>query len=205
MRNTCADVDDPNCASTIGRKWLNVLPDKNSLKPAVWAKHNTKPQHFGVSLGVPAFVRPLYLFIKLNQLSRVTSENKLKDVSAFQMKRNKTEKDKDKEEKDKNKEPCVSCQIFFKFISFYALGNCAEYDVIGNVNPCLLQTPQWEKFRLACQRHFDAFKAMLAKLERECSSKVIEKYHTDLCNPPLKVLNLRYQLADDGVIIQYVW
>jgi hypothetical protein len=80
------------------------------------------------------------------------------------------------------------------------LGNCAEYDVIENVNDVnhinLLQTPQWDEFRSACQQNFDAFKTMLEMLEtRSCSSKYILKEYYDLIctRGPKKPNVLKYE------------
>ena len=53
-------------------KCLEELSDMNYFKPVVWAQEWRQPDlHHGVSLGVRTFVRPLYLYIKLNQLKNV--------------------------------------------------------------------------------------------------------------------------------------
>jgi hypothetical protein len=201
VRGMFNDTNHGEALSTVGRVFLEQLPGKNSLKPKVWAHQISKPENFGVSLGVQKFVRPLYLCIKLTQLNNV-EKCKLEDVKAIKMRDNYMVKDSVKDSlKDSVKDPCVSCQKFFGFKSFPLLGNCAEYDVIENVNHTdLLQTPQWDEFRSACQQHFDAFKTMLKKLKgrRRHSSKYILKDYYDLIRGPKKPNVLKYEWNPDS-------
>ena len=68
------------------------------------------------------------------------------------------------------------------------------------MDPGLVQTNQWKEFRSACQQHFDVCKTMLTKLGGKHSSKdVIEKYHRDTCNSPLKVL--KCHLAQVNIVM----
>ena len=103
------NTDHGEVLSTVGRTFLEQLPDTNSLKPKVWAHQISKPGNFGVSLGVRNFVRPLYLCIKLTQITQLRNVEKckLEDVKAIKMRGNYMVKD-----------PCVSCQKSFGFISF---------------------------------------------------------------------------------------
>ena len=171
----------PNCekARSFGRGFLKSLPEVNCLKPAVWAEHKKKPECYGVSLGVRPFVRPLYLYTKLSRLKKV--ENDLKDVKALKINRL----------KDSGIPPCVGCQCFFGLFSFPPFGNCAEYDVIGNVKPDLLQTDEWQAFKSACQQHLKAFNKMLGMLReaRYPYKQILKIYFEDTMNSKI----LKYQ------------
>jgi hypothetical protein len=148
----------------------------------MWAEHKKKPECYGVSLGVRSFVRPLYLYIKLSQLRKVEDgQLSLKDVKALKIKRL----------DDAHRTPCVGCQCFFGFISYPPFGNCAEYDVIGNVKPDLLQTKQWEEFKSACQQHVDAFNTMLGMLReaRLPYEQILKTYFENTMNSKV----LKYQ------------
>ena len=145
-------------ARKISRQFLKSLRDDNGLKPVVWAECKTAPVvYYGVSLGVRHFVRPLYLHTKLRQLPNLENvpqvANRLQDVRAYTMKTN-----------DTIKQPCITCQRYFGFISFPIIGNCAEYGVIGNVNPHLLETQQWQEFESSCQQHLNAFNVMMREI-----------------------------------------
>ena len=142
----CNDKD----ARLISQRFLKNLRDENKLRPEVWAECRENPVCYGVSLGVRHFVRPLYLYTKLRQLRPNVKSDQLEGVIAFPIK-----------EDDLGKQHCITCQRFFGFISPPIIGNCAEYDVIGNVHPNLLRTEQGQQFKAACQQHFNAFKAMM--------------------------------------------
>jgi hypothetical protein len=151
----------------------------------MWAEHKSRPECFGVSLGVRSFVRPLYLYIKLSQLRKKNGNNNVKpeDVNAFRSiigNRESSEnkifhKSKYKKSEDglmlksEVTEPCLSCQIVFGgFKGFNYLGNCAEYDVIRTDElDALLNREQqhWNDFKDACQKHFEAFKKLARKVE----------------------------------------
>ena len=188
--------DDPN-ARIISRQLLKNLPRKNKLKPPVWAECKTAPVvYYGVSLGVRNFVRPLYLLTKLRQLPNLENvpqvENRLQDVKAYTMKKN-----------DDVKEPCITCQRYFGFISFPIIGNCAEYDVIGKVDSNLpktqLEKQEWQKFESACQQHLDAFNAMMEEIKRKeirreeiSPEEIIKRYFKNI-RIPGKPKVLKYQ------------
>ena len=176
-------------ARKVSRRFLRNLPIRNQLKPAVWAECRTKPVVFyGVSLAVRRFVRPLYLHTKLRQLPNVENRpqvaNRLKDVIAFTI-----------QENDAVKQPCITCQCFFGFISCPIIGNCAEYDVIGNVNPNLLEDPQWKEFESACQQHLDAFNAMKEDITNGTlpAEEIMRKYFACTRHPKRPQV-LKYQL-----------
>ena len=148
----------------------------------MWAQHKKKPKSYGVSLGVRPFVRPLYLYTKLSQLNKVEDGHpSFKDVKAFKIKR----------VDDSLRPPCVGCQCFFGLFSFPPFGNCAGYDVIGNVKPDLLQTEQWEEFKSACQQHVDAFNTMLGMLReaRYPYKEILKIYFKNTMKPKV----LKYQ------------
>jgi hypothetical protein len=178
---------DRRLASTIGRRILKSLPDRNCLKPKVWAQHKTIPTRVGVSLRVRSFVRPLYLCIKLSQLRNVENvHGQLQNVEAFGMLRSKA------------KEPCVSCQFFFGFKSLHPVGNCAEYDVIGNVKPHLLQTTEWQEFRSACQQHLNAFNTMLSMLARP-------RYSYRQIRETMRTYFARTRYPERPKVLKYQW
>ena len=167
--------DDHKEASTFGRRFLESLSENNGLKPVVWAEHKINEKRYGVSLGVRPFVRPLYLFIKLSQLGRNVENDELKDVRAIQIRYKKL------------KDPCVTCQNSFGFMSCAPIGNCAEYDVFGNVNQGLLPKNKWTMFSDACGQHFNAFKKMLSMIEeKRLSSEKITGTYFDSTRSPRK-------------------
>jgi hypothetical protein len=176
--------------SVLGRGFLKALPDTNYLKPAVWAQHKKKPTYYGVSLGVRSFVRPLYLYIKLSQLRNVEDDHiKLKDrltalnsKTALQINRL----------NDHLIQPC-GYQRFFGFTSYPLFGNCAEYDVIGNVKPGLLQKNQWQEFKSACQQHLNAFNNMMLGMQREA------RY------PYKQILKIYFENTTNSKILKYQW
>ena len=161
-------LDNSEKAPEIGRQHLECLPDRNYLKPMIWAEHKNKPECFGVSLGVRSFVRPLYLGIKLSQLRNDENVVKLEDVNAFQsMDRNMSSKYK----KNNIKPPCHSCQIFFeKERNFSLFGNCAEYDAIGTASSNgklreIKKRQDWVEFELACKKHLTEFSKLTSDLK----------------------------------------
>ena len=172
------------------------LPDGNFLKPVVWAEHKSCKEYFGVSLGVRAFVRSLYLYIKLSQLTKIKNgraDVKLQDVEAFRCVNRK--KDYDESVKSEYKEPiraCKSCQIFFNpeakptAENINDFGNCAEFDVIqpaAKLNS-YLNSPKvaghWENVKEACEEQFRAFTVLSGGLEKpEDRNEMLQTYHTD--------------------------
>ncbi|CAB4033334.1 Hypothetical predicted protein, partial [Paramuricea clavata] len=201
-------------AAEIGRTVLEGLPDGNRLKPVVWAEHKERQDCYGVSLGVRPFLRPLYLYIKMNQLRNVENSDdgvKLKHVNAFQsVKRRRirfvpSDKSpyKGNENKPKVKPPCVSCKIFFKGFkkkksnSLPPFANCAEYDVIRTPNlDYVLRynegTKHWINFKSACEKHFKAFNELTQKLDEPGNSsqnEILETYYKNTLNAKI----LKYQ------------
>ena len=183
--------DDREKASKVSRHFLRTgLADGNKLRPVVWAKHKKNPVCYGVSLGVRHFVRPLYLYTKLRQLrpSVIATRPVLEKVIAFPIKEN-----------DNKKQPCITCQRFFGFISSPIIGNCAEYDVIGNVHPNLLQTEQWQQFKSACQQHFDAFKTMMQDIHNNVSPEDILRRYFENTRRPNRPKVLKYQWNSEAI------
>ena len=85
--------------------------------------------------------------------------------------------------------------------SFPIIRNCAEYDVIGNVNPNLLEDPHWIEFESACQQHLDAFNAMMQDItngmlpEQEVTSRYFANTrHPNKPKPKVLKYPLRSQL-----------
>ena len=187
-----SDFADP---FVIARKFLERLNPANRLKPAVWAEHKDTSS-YGVSVGVDCFVRPLYLYKKLCTLRDVEDSKNLQDVQAFGIKYTEAENNK-----NARKSPCLTCQCFFGFTSQPMIGNCAEYDVIGNVNPHLLETQQWQEFKSACQQHLDAFNAMKTKISEENMEheNIIKTYFENTHHPKKpKVLDYKWNSKTNG-------
>ena len=205
-------------AAEIGRIVLEGLPDGNHLKPVVWAEHKERQDCYGVSLGVRPFLRPLYLYIKMNQLRNVENccydSVKPEDVNAFQsVKRRRircvpsADKSpyKENENKPKVKPPCVSCKIFFKGLkerkknSLPPFANCAEYDVIRTpkLDDVLssiegTKSEHWIHFKSACKEHFKAFNELTQKLDEPGNSsqnELLETYYKNTRNAKI----LKYQ------------
>ena len=185
-------------AGEVSRGFLRNLPPKNKLRPVVWAECRTDPDHlevyYGVSLGVQRFVRPLYLHTKLCKLpiveNRPQDASRLEDVRAFAIREN-----------DTVKQPCITCQRFFGFISFPIIGNCAEYDVIGNVDPYLRGTQPWRDFKTACQQHLNAFNTMMQDITNGMllAEEIITKYFANTRHPVRpKVLKYQWDPAAIG-------
>ena len=155
-------------AASVGKSYLEELPDVNRLKPTMWAEHAQNPQICGVSIGVRKFVRPLFIFIKLVQL-RASSRNTQTSFALSETKAFKASLKYSLSKYDQKKEPCESCTVTFDVLqpsldgppSFkFPFGNCAEYDIIrsGNLNSILdAISEDWNTFRNACQRRFKAF------------------------------------------------
>ena len=205
-------------ASEVSQKVLEGLPDTNYLKPVVWARHEGKPQFYGVSLGVRRFLRPLYLYIKINDLRNERLDNgvKLEDVDAFQSTMRKFMKPNDKSEYIRKKPPCTSCQIFFdglierKDENFPPFVNCAEYDVIRTPNLDYMlgyyeETDSWKQFKSACEEHFKGFNKLVQKLEpgdhprsrTEMETEELETYCGDSTSNP-KVLQYQWDSSETG-------
>ena len=179
---------------------LEELDEGNCLRPAVWAKDKTKKDLCGVSLGCTNFLRPLYLYTKLNQLiAPKNPEDDLKKVKAFKLKGVKVG-DKKGDEREYIP-PCITCQRFFSgFRSSAVIGNCAEYDVIKNVDPNLRKTKEWKEFESACEHHLVAFNEMNKKIsgiEKEISpeqsDEIIKTYFENTRHPKNPKV-LQYQL-----------
>ena len=178
-------------AGEVSRRFLRNLRPKNRLRPVVWAESKTDPDHlqvyYGVSLGVGHFVRPLYLHTKLCKLriveTRPQDASRLEDVRAFAIREN-----------DTVKQPCITCQRFFGFISFPIIGNCAEYDVIGNVDPYLQRRKPWREFESACQQHLNAFNKMMQDITNGMvpAEEIITTYFVNTRHP-VRPKVLKYQ------------
>ncbi len=182
--------DNLKKARKISREFLRGLPDKNKLRPEVWAEGRKNPVCYGVSLGVRYFVRPLYLYTKLRLLRPNVENDRLEGVIALAIKKD-----------DLVKQPCITCQRFFGFISFPIIGNCAEYDVIGNVHPNLLQTEQGQQFEAACQQHLDAFNAMMQDIHIDKlpdQEDILRRYFKNTRSPK-KPKVLKYQWNSEAI------
>ena len=194
-------IDRNKYVSVIGREWLESLPDDNTFKPHVWAQDKVEKSRYGVSLGVGAFVRPLYLFTKLSQLNQSSNveNSKLENVKAIQIR-------KIRKRKHFLRDPCVNCQRSFGFLSGAPLGNCAEYDVVGIVKPDLFEKDQWHRFKSACGQHFLAFKRMLDMVEINYSSfeEIIESYFRNT-RGPLKPTVLKYEWNSEKSVFDLVF
>ena len=147
------------------------------------------PKYCGVSLGVRSFARPLFLYIKLNQLRILPNDCngvKLEAVKAYEtalkrkflLKKDCPARNKSGEYKNE-KDPCRSCQVFFDCYkltlitrprTFVPFGNCAEYDVIrtNNLDSLLRdlerKTEHWALFESACEAHIQNFRQLSANL-----------------------------------------
>ena len=184
-------LDNPESASESCKLILkNGLPDENRLKPTVWAEHQTRKECFGVSLGVAAFVRSLYLHIKLSQLRNGNQDVQLEDVIARTIPRGNDNQGEDRD-------PCKSCKIFFtdrseRTGSIFNFGNCAEYDVIQSpkLNSCLNSEEVanlWAEVKLACQGQLNAFKLLSSKLDgHEGRREMLNTYYMDTNGKVLK-------------------
>ena len=207
---------DKTRAAELGKRYLEELPDINFLKPVVWAQHKDMPEFFGVSLGVRKFVRPLFLYYKLQNLRNVPNDSndvELKDVEAFETAVNrelllKTESPARNENNEYNnpKSPCQSCLVFFccrkltpkelqRPPTFPPFGNCAEYDVIrtSKLNSVLrdlqYNTEHWALFESACEAHVEEFKKLSVSGTSANPREEIEKYYKSTGNAKV----LKYQ------------
>ena len=177
---------------SIVRNYLKELESSNLLKPAVWAKHKEKPL-YGVSVGVGLFVRPLYLYKKLCTLKdgENTGESiDWGDVDAFKIRHTENEN-----EKNTKISPCLTCQRRFGFTRPPMIGNCAEYDVFGNVGPDSLETEdgEWNRFKLACEGHFNAFNKMNREmLNQKSHLEIIKDYFGETYKSRPKVLKYEW-------------
>ena len=184
----------------IARDHLAKLDDKNLLKPTVWAEHENTSS-YGVSIGVGPYVRPLYLYAKLCTLN--VKKDKpicLKNVKAFKIKKESQQQQQQQEQQQHEQQnsgslpcslklPCFTCQCYFNGFTHeppYPIGNCAEYDVIGKVDPNLLGSPQGKEFESACQQHLAAFNSMNQKISNGTSygsSQIIKIYFGETHGP----------------------
>lgn len=190
----------------IAQKHLKNLPSKNMLKPKMCAKHRRRPL-YGVSVGVHCFVRPLYLYKKLFALKNVENGEpiRLEDVDAYKIEGTNPNPNRNSNP-NPNPEPtlrppCVPCECFFNAFEGkckFDIGNCAEYDVIGNVDPNLLKTEEGKYFVNSCKRHLTAFNEMNAQeITDEISKQNFEIIKEYFCKthgpPPLKPSVLNYK------------
>ena len=160
------------------------MEENNGLKPTVFAYHDKKHDFYGVSLAVRSFVRPLYLYTKLLQLGCPGQRLKLGDVKAIKLK--------------KNIPACVGCQYFYKGrvkIGIYPIGNCAEYEVLGNVHPELKTGSKWEQFKEPCIQHFTEYVEMLQELTVQ-GPDTLERYFNG-SREPLKPKVLVYKWSSE--------
>ena len=190
----------------IVRNYLKELESSNLLKPAVWAE-NKKKSSYGVSVGVGAFVRPLYLYKKLCTLKDGENGERItwKDVNAFKILHTENEN-----EKHTKISPCLTCQCRFGFTSPPIIGNCAEYDVFGNVGPDSLETEdgEWNKFKLACEGHFNAFNRMNREimLNQKSHLEIIKDYFGETYQSRPKVLKYKWHSETKGYkVIAITW
>ena len=169
-------------SAIIAKSILEDLPDKNKLKPKMWAQHKERKECFGVSLGVRSYVRSLFLYTKLSQLREIGDEYtgvRLQDVDAIRHMDIMIPDEKSKYAIPAK--PCLSCKIFFdpdgkiipehkRFQDYAPFGNCAEYDVIRTENlDYFLASPDvkilWDDVKSACIKQFKAFKELARKLD----------------------------------------
>ena len=193
--------DNQKEAGIVSKQWLrNGLEEWNILRPVVWAECRDNPVCYGVSLGVPRFARPLYLYTKLRRLSNVKNPqvaNPLEGVKATAIREN-----------NNVKQPCITCQLSFGFISFPIIGNCAEYDVIGNVHPKLLETEQWQECEAACQQHLNAFNTMMrdkrihnnmSPADQKDIGPILKRYFENIRTDPNRPKVLKYQWKSEAI------
>ena len=75
IENLFSEDENQDQAPVVAQNVLSCLHPQNSLKPAVWAERKVRGRtKYSVSLAVDAFVRPIYLYIKLEELSRKNDE-----------------------------------------------------------------------------------------------------------------------------------
>ena len=155
--------------SAVAWRYLNTLPDGNYLKPAVWAENAKNPDiYFSTSLGVPHFIRPLYLYAKLRDLCKrkysvVDSHPHFRSMTAHRLHfyRDYTQI------KTVVVNPCTSCRIFFESfqtkiernITYFGL--CAEFDVIQTMDSqqklrAMKKSDHWRSFKSACKNQLSA-------------------------------------------------
>lgn len=116
-------------------------------------------------------------------------------------------KDEGKKIEKETKNPCTSCEIFFQNVTpqytedtkFTYFGNCAEYDIVQGENSEqklteIKSSDHWEKFKLGCQGHFEAFTALREKVERSQQLKLkdMRDYYNDTHNINQKALKYRW-------------
>ena len=193
----------------IAKKYLEKLSTANGLKPAVWAQRTKKAERHSdrgcaVSLGVRCFVRPLFLYTKLRLLEN-GEPNRLNTVEAFAIKHKYEGNNNESLKHIQNtlKLPCVSCQHRFGFTPFPIIGNCAEYDIIGNVHPDLLQSDKWNELQSACKQHLNAFNAMMQSMRNDMQPEeimnLLRKYFASTRDPITpKVLKYQWKSAMNG-------
>ena len=178
------------------------------------AKHRQRLS-YGVSVGVRSFVRPLYLHKKLHTL--INRENDevipLNNVEAFKIENQEQQQQQQQQQHEHQytpKRPCVTCQCLFDGFANefrYPIGNCAEYDITGNVPRNLLETQPGQHFVFACQQHLNAFNAMnreildgmLARQPRQ----ILESYFNNAHSRCLKVLE--YQWNSETKAFDLIW
>ena len=191
-------IDHNKHVSVIGRKWLECLPDNNTLKPHMWAQDKTRRTRYGVSLGVATFARPLYLFTKLSQLnpSRNDENSNLRNVKAIQIRSTRNPFLRD---------PCVNCQRSFGFLTGAPLGNCAKYDVFGVVRLDLFENGKWMRFKSACEQHFLAFNTMFNKVESNSSFEETIRRYFYSTRHPLRPTVLKYEWNSERSVFDLVF
>ena len=155
--------------SAVAWRYLNTLPDVNYLKPAFWAEDAYNPdKYFATSLGVPHYIRPLYLYAKLGDLCK----RKYSVVDACPNSHSMGEPRPHiypdyAQLKTVVVNPCTSCRIFFESfktkiernITYFGL--CAEFDVIQTMDSqqklrAMKESNQWKSLKSACENQLSA-------------------------------------------------
>ena len=184
MRDLFQQCENKENVAKIARSHLELLIDGNYLKPTVWAE--SLQQNFAVSVAVRRYLRPLYLFQKLCDLSNMSNDisTTLDNVNAFECVNRSSKKFKKNHNKchlfqstyniETPKGPCRSCNLFFKNEvphvpdpnenppPFNYLGNCAEFDLVQEADTAeklskIKDTDHWTTFKEGCEGHIGAF------------------------------------------------
>lgn len=194
MRDLFQQCENKENVGKIARSHLELLIDGNYLKPTVWAE--SLQHNFAVSVGVRRYLRPLYLYKKLCDLSNMGNDisTTLDNVKAFQcVNRNSREFETNYGNchffqstyniEGTPKNPCTSCNLFFKNQvphvpdpnknppTFNYLANCAEPDLVQEADTAeklskIKDTEHWTTFKKGCEGHIGEFNKLKDKLKQ---------------------------------------
>ena len=211
--------------SNTARTYLEKLIDGNYLKPAVWA--GSLQHNFAVSVGVRKYLRPLYLYKKLCDLPNMSNviPTTLDNVNALEcVNRNSKEFKANHNEchlyqstYNKHKDPCTSCNLFFKNQvphvpdpnkppAFNYLANCAEPDLVQEADTAkklskIKGTEHWTTFKEGCEGHIRAFNQLnedIAKRSNRLQRKFLRDYYNKTRETKLKTLKYRWNPSTSG-------